>query len=99
MLSRQAWRSHSASLEPQLNATAQACHRWEAILLVLDGQPFEALAGIVQALGDERVWTFAEWIGLAFAPRTGGDWTPGMSLCRMQCTSIPTPLALLTSAV
>ena len=59
---------------------SRAARRWEAILLVLDGQPFQELAGIVQQLDDERVWTFAEWIGIKFAPRTQGYWTPGESL-------------------
>ena len=44
---------------------------------MLDGQPFQELAGIVQQLGDERVWTYAEWIGIKFAPRTQGYWAPG----------------------
>ena len=47
------------------------------MLLVLDGQPFQELASIVQQLGDERVWTYAEWIGIKFAPRMQGHWTPG----------------------
>lgn len=59
-------------LESQLPST----HRWEAILVVLDGQPFSDLPHILQALDDDRVWVFAEWVGPDYAARTGASWAP-----------------------
>ena len=50
--------------------------RWEGILLVLDGQPFPDLPHILQAVDDDRVWVFAEWVGSDFVARTGTAWAP-----------------------
>ena len=48
--------------------------RWEAILVVMDSRPFEDLSLILQEVQDERIWTFAEWIGPKFSPKTAGAW-------------------------
>lgn len=36
------------------------------MLLVLDGTPFEEMARIVQTCKDDRLWTYAEWIGAQY---------------------------------
>ncbi|KAK9811560.1 hypothetical protein WJX72_005917 [[Myrmecia] bisecta] len=51
--------------------------RWEAVLLVMDSKPFEDLQYILQDLKDERVWVFAEWIGVQFSPRVDNQWAQG----------------------
>ncbi len=53
------------------------CCRWEAILVVMDSRPFENLSQVLQEIGDERVWTFAEWIGPGFSPKSGPVWNLG----------------------
>ncbi|KAK9813768.1 hypothetical protein WJX73_008320 [Symbiochloris irregularis] len=55
----------------------QSFQRWEAVLLVLDGKPFDDLAHTVQDFEDDRIWTFAEWIGLQFAPHAEEGWAHG----------------------
>lgn len=60
-----------------MSSAADACAvRWEAVLIVLDSQPFPDLAHILQSLDDDRVWVFAEWIGPEFAARSGSQWVP-----------------------
>ena len=51
--------------------------RWEAILMVMDSRPFQELSQIVQETGDDRIWTFAEWNGPQFSPKTAGAWNLG----------------------
>ena len=50
---------------------------WEAVLVVLDSQPFAGLPHILQDLNDTRVWVFAEWIAPEYAPKTSGAWNTG----------------------
>lgn len=47
--------------------------RWEAIVIVMDGKPFEDLPAILQRVNDERVWMFADHIGQNFAPKVNGQ--------------------------
>jgi hypothetical protein len=47
------------------------------VLLVADSVPFTGLPHLLRDVADDRVWTYAEWVGPEYAPRTGGDWTPG----------------------
>lgn len=35
---------------------------WEAVLVVLDSEPFRDLHRILQDLNDDRIWVFAEWV-------------------------------------
>ena len=35
---------------------------WEAILIVLDSQPFLDLHPLVAEFNDSRIWVFAEWV-------------------------------------
>lgn len=44
---------------------------------MLDGKPFEELAHVVQEFNDERIWTFAEWIGVQYTPRAEHGWAAG----------------------
>lgn len=55
----------------------QTWKQWEAILMVMDSRPFQELSQIVQEAGDDRIWTFAEWNGPQFSPKTAGVWNLG----------------------
>lgn len=63
----------------QLLQSLQRQHitNWEAVLVVLDSQPFAGLPYILQDLNDTRVWVFAEWIAPEYAPKTNGAWNTG----------------------
>ncbi len=59
------------------------------MLLVADSVPFTGLPHLLRDVADDRVWTYAEWVGPEYAPRTGGDWTPGYHGARspiLSCT-------------
>lgn len=45
--------------------------------MVMDSRPFQELSQIVQEAGDDRIWTFAEWNGPQFSPKTAGAWNLG----------------------
>eukprot|EP01025_Chloroclados_australasicus_P029064 TRINITY_DN288_c1_g1_i1.p1 TRINITY_DN288_c1_g1~~TRINITY_DN288_c1_g1_i1.p1 ORF type:complete len:439 (+),score=23.23 TRINITY_DN288_c1_g1_i1:29-1318(+) len=47
----------------------QSYQNWEAILLVMDKEPFQDLHQIVRNISDDRIWVFAEWIGSPYAPK------------------------------
>ena len=47
------------------------------MLLVLDGKPFDELALIVQEFEDDRIWSYAEWIGAQFTPHAEHGWASG----------------------
>ncbi|KAK9840401.1 hypothetical protein WJX74_009271 [Apatococcus lobatus] len=55
----------------------QTWKQWEAILMVMDSRPFQELSQIVQEAADDRIWTFAEWNGPQFSPKTAGAWNLG----------------------
>ena len=35
---------------------------WEAVLVVMDSEPFRDMYRILQDLDDDRIWVFAEWV-------------------------------------
>ncbi len=41
------------------------CCSWEAVLVVMDSEPFRDLHHILQDLNDDRAWVFAEWVCLS----------------------------------
>jgi hypothetical protein len=40
----------------------ELCCSWEAVLVVMDSEPFRDMYRILQDLEDERIWVFAEWV-------------------------------------
>jgi hypothetical protein len=48
-------------------------NRWEALILVMDGKPFEDLPYILQRVNDDRVWMYADYVGQQFAPKVNGE--------------------------
>lgn len=36
--------------------------RWEALLVIMDSEPFRDVHYILQELNDDRVWVYAEWV-------------------------------------
>eukprot|EP00884_Botryococcus_braunii_P001944 jgi/Botrbrau1/11750/Bobra.0195s0075.1 len=65
---------NDTSLEALIHSLQrQRFSAWEAIIIVMDGKPFEDLPHILQRVNDERVWMFADYIGQQFAPKINGQ--------------------------
>jgi hypothetical protein len=56
-----------------LKSTYVLLNRWEALILVMDGKPFEDLPYILQRVNDDRVWMYADYVGQQFAPKVNGE--------------------------
>lgn len=74
---------------------AQSCasSRWEALIIVADGNPFKILPRLVDDLADARIWVYAEHIGDQYKARDGSSWTPDYhgNKCTSVCKSVACP--------
>ncbi len=72
--------AHGGELRSLLSSLQdQTVSRWEAVLVMVDKQPFSEAHDIIRDLNEtSRAWIYTEWIGEEYSPKqSDGGWSEG----------------------